>query len=140
MSDQPKLLRNDNYEDFATAHHCTTVHNLNEALKQHGVDDSDQRQAICKTFIFGACNVFDQYGYKVEDGSIFPILGFADKSVEMVDEPDELNSVVCAGDYFSHHEMAERYVYLYFEEYGEDADRLGCCHLSELDTEDEDEE
>ncbi|HEX8236204.1 MAG TPA: hypothetical protein VF600_09635 [Abditibacteriaceae bacterium] len=60
----------DDYEELGMAWQSLELRRLNEALKQHGVDDKAVREAICISYGFD-CGVFLDQGWLKHDGRYF---------------------------------------------------------------------
>jgi hypothetical protein len=79
----------DDYEDLGMAWQSLELQRLNEALKQHGVDDKAVREAICIAYGFDS-DVFLDQGWLKHDGRYFlPRLCFVELTAEAVAGDDE---------------------------------------------------
>ena len=74
----------DDYEELGMARQSLELQRLNEALKQHGVDDTAVREAICISYGFDS-DVFLDQGWLKHDGRYFlPRLCFVELTPEAV--------------------------------------------------------
>lgn len=103
------------------------VMELNEALKENGVTDAAQRQAICDHFAFGTGNFFDQYWMEVNGQKWYPMICFSPKFLDLNVTIEEIGTVQfpCG---FEYHGGAMEVSAEYFGDQGEQLSgvRIGC--------------
>src|SRR4028119_381187 len=74
----------DDYEELGMAWQSLELQRLNEALKQHGVDDKAVREAICISYGFDSDVFLDQGWLKHDERYFLPRLCFVELTPEAV--------------------------------------------------------
>lgn len=96
------------------------IHQLNESLKEHGVESSSVRQEVCSTFIFNFSYNHDAGWLIEETKKVFPKVCFLEREPAANGENlGKIKSVHIPTEASSWHEYAYGVVSQYFEAYGE---------------------
>ena len=101
---------------------------VNEALRQAGILEQEQRRKICEEVVFGIANFFDSYWTGVEGRKMYPLLGFAETFPDDAMELANLGPVHIPHKAVELHAMVWDEVRWYFEEQKENdnAVPMGC--------------
>jgi hypothetical protein len=112
-------------DDAAMTFMALTVHRLNSALQENGVDDSAVRREICSSFLFEVAYHHDA-GWISKDGKkLFPLVTFAERKDPEEDENlGEIAVIHVPTQATSWHEYAHGVVSQYFEDDDESVDDI----------------
>jgi hypothetical protein len=104
-------------DEAGMAFMALTVHRLNDALKRHGIGDSEVRQEICASFLFEFAYQHDA-GWILHQGQkLFPMVVFATREKSSPDENlGTIAELHVPTDTSSWHEYAHGVVSQYFED------------------------
>lgn len=103
MAENTKVTRDDIYEDIASTFQCIEVFELDEALKDCGIEDKELRKKICSRYFFGIGNFHDQYWFKVEDKKFHPLLCFSETFLDTNTDETKLGNVYSKSKSFEFH-------------------------------------
>ena len=112
------------YEEHAAAFQCLEIARLNEVLKEHGITDPQQRQAICSAFAFSSGNFLDQGWFQSEGRQLYPTLCFAERPCTPEVGLGAIERLHLPSSNFSFHEYAGGNSYWYFKENGESTESI----------------
>lgn len=121
---ETRLSRDDAYEEMASTYQCIQIDNLNNALKEHGVDDPAIRRKICEHFVFAMGNFHDQYWFEAEGRRVYPLLCFSTRFLNVDTDVGQLGDVYAPSDMFAYHEYAFGNNSWYFDDHDEDASEI----------------
>lgn len=133
MNEETKLIRDDAYEEIAATFQTIEVFELDETLKECGIDDKELRQKICHRYFFGIGNFHDQYWFKVEDKTFHPLLCFSETFLDTNVDETKLGNVYVKSDYFEFHSYSGGTVDEHFDENSElPATEFGCVGTDDI--------
>lgn len=119
MSDTIAIERDgERYWGLGSAFTEIQIMELNEALKDCGVADVEQRQEICSRFAFGMGNFLDQYWMEVDGRKYYPMLCFSEKFLDTDVSIQEIGPVQAPAD-FEFHAAADDMAIFYFRDQSE---------------------
>jgi hypothetical protein len=126
MSNPTKIVRDDAYEDMASAYQCLLIATLDQTLRENGIADTSLRQKVCGDYFFAVGNLHDQGWFKPSKDLVYPILCFSKTFLNIDTNVEELGTLYACSKYFSYHEYAFGNVDAVFE--GEPAAQIeaGC--------------
>jgi hypothetical protein len=130
------IVRDDDYESMGTAFQLIQVELLNQALKEHGIEDPSQRQAICATYTFAFGDFLDQCWFTSEGRRVYPMVCFAEQFPGNAEDLNELDPIY-ASESFDYHEYAHGSVAYFFEDNGETIPELESGSFADVADEEE---
>jgi len=117
-----KIMHNDDHtvnvlDDVGMTFMTLATHRLNAALKENGIDDSEQRQEICAQFMFGLAYELDAGWFQEGETRYFPKVCFLERNKPREDENlGEVNVLHIPNEASSWHEYSHGVVSDYFEQ------------------------
>lgn len=105
-----KVIESEEYEELAAAFQCVQISILDDALKQHGINE-DVRRSINKIFTLNFGLHLDQQWFETSRGETYPLVIFSEKHWKK----DPLELIVNDGS-FSWYEYASGNVDGVYEE------------------------
>ena len=119
MNTETKIVRDDAYEEIAATFQSVEVFELDEALKDCGIENKELRQKICDRYFFAIGNFHDQYWFKFDDKKIYPMLCFSETFLDTITDETKLGDVYAKSDYFEFHTSSGGTVDEHFDENSE---------------------
>ena len=117
---ETRLIRDDAYEEMAATYQCIQIDELNNALKDNGIEDVAVRRKICERFLFAMGNFHDQYWFETEGKRVHPLLCFSSQFLNVDSDVNAIGDVYTPSELFAFHEYAFGNNVYYFEEHNED--------------------
>jgi hypothetical protein len=119
-------------DEAAMTFMALTVHRLNGALTESGVDDAALRQEVCARFLFEFAYHHDAGWLSQGRQKLFPLVAFAKRQDPKEDENlGEIAEIHVPTPASSWHEYAHGVVSQYFEEAAESVDDISFGSYSE---------
>jgi len=108
VAEGTRLVRDDAYEDMGASYQCLQVSVLDEAMKEHGINDAAVRQKVCESFLFTMGNFHDRGWLKpsADTEPVYPLLCFCERFLKSDTPVGELGNVYAPSEMFSFHEYA----------------------------------
>lgn len=124
MTDSIVVQRDsDRYWELASAFIEVQIMELNDALKEYGIEDAGLRQSICSRFAFGMGNFVDQYWLEVEGTKYYPLVCFSEQFLDTDVPIESLGTVQIRSTDFEFHAAADDEAMFFFRENGEQLKR-----------------
>lgn len=92
---------------------------INDALKDTGIDDAKTRRKICSQIGFGLGNFLDQYWMEIGGQKYYPLLCFSKKFLDIGVEPQEIAPVQLPSKDFEFHGAADDVTVDFFKKQNE---------------------
>lgn len=103
-------------DELGTTYMALLTQRLNQALREHGIDDEGKRQDICESFMFGFAYELDAGWFRTEGERFFPKVCFLERARPEEDENLGAVKVVhLPNEASSWHEYAQGVVGEYFD-------------------------
>lgn len=126
MTDSLGVERDDElYWELASAFAEVQIMELNEALKDCGIDDAGQRQNICSRFAFGMGNFLDQYWMEVDGKKHYPMVCFSETFLDTDTTLDSIAPLQIRSEDFEFHAAADEASAFF----GENDQKLSRCRI-----------
>ena len=108
MSESTRLVRDDVYEEMASAYQCLLASILDEKLREHGMAAVDSRRGICSSFLFELGVLHDQGWFQTSAGSapVYPLLCFSQTFLNTDTPVESIGDVFAAAEFFAYEEYA----------------------------------
>jgi len=116
MSEETKIVRDDIYEEIAATFQWVEVFELDEALKDCGIEDKALRRKIAERYFFAIGNFHDQYWFKANGKKYYPMLCFSENFLDTTTDVTKLGTVYAKSDYFEFHQSSGGTADIYFDE------------------------
>lgn len=116
MTEETKIVKEDIYEEIATAFQSVEVFELDEALKDCGIENEELRRKICDRYFFAIGNFHDQYWFKAKNKRFYPMLCFSETFLDTDTNENELGAIYVKSDYFELHANSGGTVDEHFDE------------------------
>jgi hypothetical protein len=116
------MTRDDAYEEIAACYQGVLVMELDEALRDSGIEDEATRRRVCARLLFGLGNFHDQYWFRAGGRRMHPLLCFSEAFLDTDTPLSGLGTVYAPSPSFAFHEYADGAVTWYFEDRDADGD------------------
>jgi hypothetical protein len=119
MTEETKITRDNSYEEIAATFQSVEVFELDEALKDCGIEDIELRKKICERYFFAIGNFHDQYWFKIQDKKFYPTLCFSETFLDTITDETKLGTIYAKSDCFEFHSYSGGTVDEHFDENSE---------------------
>jgi hypothetical protein len=129
MADSITVERDDeHYWELASAFAEVQIMELNDALKECGIEDADLRQKICSRFAFGMGNFLDQYWMEVDGKKHYPMVCFSQTFLDTDTPIESIAPLHIRSEDYEFHAGADDEAIFFFRDNGQQLNRcrIGC--------------
>ncbi|MGC4044170.1 MAG: hypothetical protein QM758_10255 [Armatimonas sp.] len=128
------LIRDDRYEEMASAYQFHLIALLDTTLKQNGITEVKKRRKIVGTFLSQLGQFHDQGWLRSSAGSeqAYPLLCFTKTFLNTETAPEDLGDVLATSSFFSFQEYAASNTEMFFDNDPDAKVETGSVGASEL--------
>jgi hypothetical protein len=125
-----QIVRDERYWDMARAFVRVWMVEMNDALKECGVEDTELRKEICGRAVFEMGNFLDQYWFDVNGDKYYPLLCFTRQFLDFDTDLEEVGEIFAPFE-VEYHSFAYDIADWYFDEQQENDESARMGYLDE---------